>query len=61
VAVASLALAANEDTDGISAYTVLSGISLVLAALLLSVGVILNALARQRKETLRLAYLSAGS
>ncbi len=61
IAIASLALAANEDTDGVSAYTVLSGISLILAALLLSVGVILNALARQRKETLRLAYLSAGS
>jgi glycosyltransferase involved in cell wall biosynthesis len=59
-AVVSLLLAASEDTDGISAYTVLSGISLVLAALLLSVGVILNALARQRKETLRLTYLNAG-
>jgi glycosyltransferase involved in cell wall biosynthesis len=59
-AIVSLLLAASEDTDGISAYTVLSGISLVLAALLLSVGVILNALARQRKETLRLTYLNAG-
>jgi len=61
VAIISLILATNDESDGISAYTVLSGITLVLAALLLSVGVILNSLARQRRETLRLAYLSITS
>ena len=61
VAVVSLAFAANDSSEGISAYTVLSGSALVLSALLLSVGVVLNALARQRKETLRLAYLNVTS
>lgn len=47
-----------DDSTGLSAYTVASGIFFVVAALLLSVGVILNALARQRVELLRLNYLS---
>ncbi len=50
-------LALADDSIGLSAYTIASGVSFVIAALLFSVGVILNALARQRIEVLRLAYL----
>jgi len=47
-----------DDSSGLSAYTVAAGIFFVVSALLFSVGVILNALARQRIETLRLTYLA---